>query len=700
MAIMSAARRRSQPLYAAVLALFLLTCCPLVALAEASFYDYSYDNRGDPISAPRAYELFQTVDASQMGTALKSPADLCVHNDEIYVADAGNNRILVLDSSFHMVREWSGTDSPDGRLDFSAPEGVYVTTDDRVLVADTENGRLIVTDCQGKFLDVYGAPEADILPADFQYKPTKVSADKAGRLFVVSQSFNMGLLSFDREGHFIQTLGAAKVQFTVFDLLVRMISTQEQRERMAQFVPTEYNNLTVDADGFVYATTSIYEEYNIEGYGDIAVRKLSAAGNDILKHTTPIGEMLYTVKGQFAGPSRIVDVYAGENGMFSALDANRGRIFTYDSTGMLLYIFGTYGDIEGALKNPRALDRLGDMFLVLDSAKNVITAYTPTPYAESIERAVACHYNDEYEQETEEWKTVFALNGNSDIAYVGLGKAAFRSGEYEEAMEYFRLAEDRYNYSKAFQYRRREVIAASFMWAVPVVLVVLAVLVVAVRLKRKYRPAHVDPTSFRGKLAYGRYTAFHPMDGFWDLKREKRGSLRVALLFVGLLCVVMVASRQLTGFLFNMADPRELNLFIEFSKVLLPFGLWCLSNWCVTSLMQGEGKLRDIATMTGYALLPMLILQTFGIVLSNLMTNQEGDFYFFFVALGIIWSLGLILLGHQQIHDYTAGRSLFVVLLTVVVMAIVVFLSILLLVLIQQMLGFAGDFINEIFYRI
>ena len=267
-------------------------------------------------------------------------------------------------------------------------------------------------------------------------------------------------------------------------------------------------------------------------------------------------------------------------------------------------------------------------------------------------------------------------------------------------MEYFHKAGDRANYSKAFQYRRREIIADSFMWAVPVFLAVLALLVVGVKLKRRYCPARVDPQSFRGKLAFGRYVAFHPMDGFWDLKRENRGSLRVALLFTGLLCVVMVAQRQLTGFLFNTANIKELNLLIEISKVLLPFGLWCISNWCVTSLMQGEGKLRDIATMTGYALLPMLVLNTGGIVLSNLMTSKEGDFYFFCVALGVLWSLGLILLGHQQIHDYTLRRSLFVTFLTVVVMAVVVFLAILLIVLLQQMIGFGSDLLNEIFYRV
>lgn len=684
--------------FAVVLALLLGLSLPVAA--EAPFYDYTYDEWGDPVGAPRAYDLFQVADAAVIGTALKGPSDLCVSGDEIYIADTGNNRIVVLDSGFRRVREWNGTDSPDGRLDFAAPEGVFVAEDGRVLIADTGNGRLVVTDREGRFLDVYGAPVTDILPEDFQYRPIKVAADKAGRLFVVSQSFNMGLLQFDREGRFIQTLGAAKVQVTAFDLLWRLISTKEQQERMQQFVPTEYNNLAVDEDGFVYATTSIYEEYNIEAYGLTAVRKLNASGNDILRYSMPLGELAYTVRGQFAGPSRIVDVYAGENGMFSILDANRGRVFTYDNTGMLLYIFGTYGDMGGALKNPRAIDKSGDLFLVLDGSKNTVTAYSPTAYARSFDRATAYHYQDEYELEAQEWRSILSLNGNSNIAYTGLGKAAFRTGRYEEAMEYFHKAGDRANYSKAFQYRRREIIADGFMWAVPVFLAALALLVVGVKLKRRYCPARVDPQSFRGKLAFGRYVAFHPMDGFWDLKRENRGSLRVALLFTGLLCVVMVAQRQLTGFLFNTANIKELNLLIEISKVLLPFGLWCISNWCVTSLMQGEGKLRDIATMTGYALLPMLVLNTVGIVLSNLMTSKEGDFYFFCVALGALWSLGLILLGHQQIHDYTLGRSLFVTFLTVVVMAVVVFLAILLIVLLQQMIGFGSDLLNEIFYRV
>ena len=129
--------------FAVVLALLLGLSLPVAA--EAPFYDYTYDEWGDPVGAPRAYDLFQVADAAVIGTALKGPSDLCVSGDEIYIADTGNNRIVVLDSGFRRVREWNGTDSPDGRLDFAAPEGVFVAEDGRVLIADTGNGRLVVT---------------------------------------------------------------------------------------------------------------------------------------------------------------------------------------------------------------------------------------------------------------------------------------------------------------------------------------------------------------------------------------------------------------------------------------------------------------------------------------------------------------------------------------------------------------------------
>ena len=83
--------------------------------------------------------------------------------------------------------------------------------------------------------------------------------------------------------------------------------------------------------------------------------------------------------------------------------------------------------MEGALKNPSALDKLGDLYLVLDASKNTVTAYAPTAYAQGMDQAIAYHYADDYAREAEMWEEVLSLNGNSDVAYTGMGKAAFSS---------------------------------------------------------------------------------------------------------------------------------------------------------------------------------------------------------------------------------------------------------------------------------
>ena len=48
------------------------------------------------------------------------------------------------------------------------------------------------------------------------------------------------------------------------------------------------------------------------------------------------------------------------------------------------------------------------------------------------------------------------MNGNYDLAYIGIGRSLLRQKKYHEAMEYFKLKLDDDNYSKAFKQYRKE----------------------------------------------------------------------------------------------------------------------------------------------------------------------------------------------------------------------------------------------------
>ena len=64
--------------------------------------------------------------------------------------------------------------------------------------------------------------------------------------------------------------------------------------------------------------------------------------------------------------------------MYSAIDRNSGRVFTYDANGNLLYVFGGHGQLDGLFQNPVAIAEMNGRLLVLDSATNQLTLFAPT----------------------------------------------------------------------------------------------------------------------------------------------------------------------------------------------------------------------------------------------------------------------------------------------------------------------------------
>ena len=79
------------------------------------------------------------------------------------------------------------------------------------------------------------------------------------------------------------------------------------------------------------------------------------------------------IKRRGNGALRIRAACSG--GMYSVLDSKRGRVFTYDSQGNLLYIFGGRGDQKGQFNQPCALIYNGDEILVADRSRNSVQVF-------------------------------------------------------------------------------------------------------------------------------------------------------------------------------------------------------------------------------------------------------------------------------------------------------------------------------------
>lgn len=196
-------------------------------------------------------------------------------------------------------------------------------------------------------------------------------------------------------------------------------------------------------------------------------------------------------------------------------------------------------------------------------------------------------------------------------------------------------------------------------------------------------------------ISFSLFLIFHPFKGFWDLKHEKRGNLPSAIVILSGLVLVFIMRRQFTGFIFNYNSPEDFNVFFQITGIVLPFLLWCVSNWCITTLVDGEGFLKDIFITMSYATVPLIIINVPMVILSRFMTEQEAAFYNILDAVAIIWAVLLVICGLMTVHQFSLGKTIFTIIVALVCMVIILFILVLFVTLIQNIINFLRLILNE-----
>ncbi len=201
-------------------------------------------------------------------------------------------------------------------------------------------------------------------------------------------------------------------------------------------------------------------------------------------------------------------------------------------------------------------------------------------------------------------------------------------------------------------------------------------------------------------MGWLRHVIFHPIEGFEDLRWKKQGSLKVAFGIVVLLFIAMVARRQLTGFAFNGSYTKIFNVVPLLVNSVVYFFTWVIANWSVCTLLDGEGRLKQICINSAYSLVPFIVGTFLATLISNFMVLDEAIWVNAVYYLGVGWSVILMFQAMKAVHQYTVPKTIFSILLTLIVMLLILFLAILLLSLFQQVYVFIYSIYTEISYRI
>ena len=277
------------------------------------------------------------------------------------------------------------------------------------------------------------------------------------------------------------------------------------------------------------------------------------------------------------------------------------------------------------------------------------------------------------------------------LANSGYGKALLDEGNYEEAMYYLKLGDNREDYSVALDSVRSDVMSSIF----PVIMVVIILAILAYfivpRILRKYRKNEYEKKVSKWKYPF--HLMAHPINGYTDLKFEKKGSLLVANIILLCFFIVSIIVQQSTGYLFNDNDLESFNIVFTFLASVGIFAFFVVAQWAVSVLMDGEGTFKEIWIFTAYALLPYVLLMIPITLLSNVMTLDQSAFLTMANIIAYAWTGLGILLSTREAHQFSMLKTIVLLFLTVVGM----FFVILIIGIVYSMLARLAGFITQIY---
>ncbi|KLU39578.1 MAG: YIP1 family protein [Limnochordia bacterium] len=671
---------------ALLLILILAVCCVSAHAIESTTYTYTTSIDGRFIRTHDAY-VPGSVLLRELG--LRSPEDIFLQGQEMYIADTGNRRIVRYRMDTGAV-EFLG----EGLL--RQPTGVCVAHDGRIFVADYGASAVVVLSNSGDaVLSTITKPETVLYGAATPYKPQKVAVDSFGNLYVTSEGTHEGILQFDVHGKFAGFFGANKADaLSLMEWIQERLFTAEQKARLMLRNPPRIVNLEVPEDNLIYTVTQFRPRQSL--------KKLNMAGVNILG------------LGWIFGENNYVDMAVGPGGELFAV-TNTGAIAEYDQDGRYLFAFGgraTASDRNGltSVVSAIAVDRDYTLF-VLDKQRGIVQPYVPTEFASSIHQGLAHYAAGRYGDAADIWRDFMRLTPQAAFAHWGYGLAMWQLGEFAQAKYHLELVGDWEYASDAFWELRN----AWLMENLGTVLVILIALAVLLRILRAFRKGYsfLKPledgwerlkghSTLLRDVLYVRHMLRHPIDAVYDLRHHLRGSVLSATILYLLALGVWLADSIFTARLFNanaFAYTWQ-NPLIVTSLVMIPTALFVVGNYFISSINDGEGTFVNVYTVTAYALSAYILATPWITLLSHGLTLNEAFLHALARAVVGGYTFVLVFIAIKEVHGYTVGDTIKNLALTACFMVLAVLAMAILYLMWNQLVRFVVTLIEEVRYLV
>ncbi len=652
-------------------------------LSYAPYYTYTMGIGNHIVRIQDSYEPFKKIHFHDFEVGTFN--DIFYKNGKLYLSDSDNAVIYVTEKS--EVTQKYEIVGKIGEGTLLGPSGIFVDDYENIYVADSWAQTVFKFSKNGQLLLSITKPDSPIYGKSNDFVPLKVAADKRGNIYVVCQGVTNGLAVFNKHGKFLSFFGANQPKITLRMILQRLIFTESQKAQLLKIRPPSPTSVTIDNVGTVWTVT--------QGLKEDAIKRFNVAGVNIFPNLA-------------FSSDNFIDIEIDNYGNVFALTST-GLIFVYDSFGNLIFVFGGQSFYEnrlGLFRTPIAIAISNDgNLLVLDKEDSSITLMGKTEFGELVLQGVYLYNQGLYLESENVWRDILKVNSAFVLTYKVLGNIEFKKGNYSQAFEYFKLAQDSRGYSEAFWYLRNE-------WLQKTVgIVFLAIVLIAIGdlirtilirqgvIKKKVREKWKEMSEIQKQIHYSLLFLKNPFDAVYEMKRKNRISMLTGIALYLLLYVENIVIRLVGSPLFVGFDAKKINFIGLFFDTYRLFFLFVLSNYLVSEVSEGEGRFKDIFIGTIEAFLPYLLFSVPLALMSNFLTLNEAFLYQFGMQLIWAWSIAWLVIIIAQVHNFSFSEITKNLLLTVFAMLLITILIIIIFILVNEEISFFTSLFEELIFR-
>ena len=658
------------------------------------------DSAGEQLAIPAVYECEQVIsyiagympESGEEGR-LNNPQDIFVDsNNNVYIADTGNNAVLKLDSKGNLLQVITEANG----LPIQYPLGLYVDEVGDIFVADNGNARILHLDANGAYIEQFVAPESELLSQNLAtFDPAKIGINSYnGYIYML---IGKQFLTLDALNRFQGLVGTEPVGFNLIDYLVRIFATDTQKDKLEKREPVSYNNFCITPDNKIYAVSMA--ETN-------QIKKINSIGESTYPPGT-YGEVTYDSDGQPVHPF-FVDIAVDSYEMITVADQHSSKLYHYNDAGELLAVFGGSGSNKGSFETISSICYdMQDRLFVLDSSRNNIQILAPTAFLQQVHAATSLYLEGQYDASLEQWYEMRQLMSSYPVAQKYIASILYKQQDYHGALEEYYAIGDKSHYGEALGALRSIFFTEHFAW-VAIGMLVLAAGVLWLALFAYKRSNAVEDGLYHQAVSRGKEFAGLCLIGFYhpirmlDLLKWRRRRVNLLPIFVlpaALIAVRFIAS-WFTGFTVSSIDQEDVSILYEAAMVLIPYISVALCAYAITSVFSGEMTLYETFASLAYSMVPMIVLWPALTLISRAVAAQEAGVFLAVQAVIYGWLAWNVILSIGRLNDYTARKTVGMFLLVVLGVAIAWVLCMLIFTFSAQLWHFITEVYAEVSGRL